>query len=163
MLRARRAHSRVSVGGPCSLSLKRWLRVWDSGCRLLGFVSRPCYFLTVGPSARASVLLEGAQKNAPLCIFNSQLRRLYSYLHAEECTPSPLSLSLSVSPSLSVSDCNYFSQMLYIKGAQSTLPGPEYQHHLVKNTNAPPTPRPTESNSGAAPSNLDFSMPSKGF
>lgn len=69
----------------------------------------------------------------------------------------------SVSPSLSVSDCNYFSQMLYIKGAQSTVPGPEYQHHLVKNTNAPPTPRPTESNSGAAPSNLDFSMPSKGF
>lgn len=153
-----RAHSRVSVGGPCSLSLKRWLRVWDSGCRLLRFVSSPCDFLTVGPWARASILLEGAQKNASLCIFNSQLRQLYLYLNAEECAPSPL--SLSVSPSLSVSDCNCFSQMLYIKSSQSTVPGPEHQHHLVKNTNSPPTSRPTESNSGAAPGNLDFNKPS---
>lgn len=46
--------------------------------------------------------------------------------------------------------------MLYSKGPQSLVPGPEEEHHLIKNATSLPLPRPTESISGVVAGHLDF-------
>lgn len=99
--------------------------------------------------------LEEAQRKAPFCIFNSQLRQLRLYLNAEgACRPSPC---------VSVFGWDYFSLNLHIKDSQNMIPEPDHPQHLVKNASSPPPPRSTESNSPIECSHRDFDKPSRRF